>query len=309
MIQYVDAKVLGTLIQLPGHNGQGLSAVYATLLATRNAIHCHSFYKNSNNKRTSGYRLLAKNSGLSINTLKKYVPDLIELGLCRFTDNGSLLMTGKKKLSKKKKFVKVIIGRNLAETKNYVNGIIICGNIRNQRTLIDKKITLSIILCKLAKDIPLTKKECRLYKNAVKNGGINLHDLKKVENTVLSNSRISDLITHNLSQSPSLGTYYRKKFVENGQILSRRRFKRVVDHKMSWEHFISIRKSLYDNYGFVTYRKGYVVQPIASEVAIPYDISSRYNSRYIVHDTISIGVGDAEANASLTIVNTKKSHL
>lgn len=301
MQQYVDSVILHDLIQAPAIDGHGLAAVYATLLKTRNRGHCFAYEQNhSNNKYTKGYRLLAKYSGLSINSLKKYVPRLIEMGLCRFTDNGSFLMKGRKALGARKA-IKIEIGNNLSSTKTWVKGIPVLANIRSQRSMKDKKVTLKIIISKVRKNIPLTKRELKIYKAAEKNPRIDLENLNKVENTVLSNKRIAELVSYNESQSPSLGTYYRKKFHQSGQMISRRRFKRVVDHKMSYKEFMNIRSSLYDNYGFVTYRKGYVVKPLVSEVAIPHETLLCYNTIYIL-DYIESKYceGDAEANASLT---------
>jgi hypothetical protein len=216
MQQYVDSIILHDLIQAPAIDGHGLAAVYATLLATRNRGHCFAYEKNeSNNKYTQGYRLLVKYSGLSLTALKKYVPRLMEMGLCRFTHNGSLLMRGRKSLGTKKA-IKIKIGNNLSETKTWVKGIPVLANIRSQRSMKDKKVTLNIIICKVRKNIPLTKRELKIYKAAQKNPRIDLENLNKVENTVLSNKRISELVSYNESQSPSLGTYYRKKFHQSG---------------------------------------------------------------------------------------------
>lgn len=299
--QYVDSRVLHDLIQAPAIDGYGLAATYAILLSSRNRGHCFAYHQNSNNKFTKGYRMLALHSGLSMHTLKKYVPRLVEMGLCRFTRNGSLLMRGRRSLGTRKS-IRIQLGNNLAEVKTFIKGIPVLANIRAQRSMSDKKVTLKIIISKVKRDIPLTKRELKIYKAAQKNPRLDLENLNKVENTILSNKRISELVTYNQSQSPSLGTYYRKKFHQNGQMVSRRRYKRVIDHRMSHGEFMNIRKSLYDNYGFVTYRKGYVVRPIASEVAIPHDLLPSYNTLTII-DYIESRYsceGDAEATASLT---------
>ena len=93
-----------------------------------------------------------------------------------------------------------------------------------------------------------------------------------MENTVLSNLKIDELITgfesNQTQNSVSNGGYWRKVLVERGFIASRRRYKTLWGDKISYEQFVSMKKWFTEQYGYVTYKNGRVVQPIVSEVMV-----------------------------------------
>src|SRR5690606_22143865 len=110
-----------------GVNPYTLIGIYATLLHKRNASHCYKTIKNkSNGKITKGYRLLARESGFSLTALKKYVPLLIEEGLCDFTINGGFFMVGANKINKiykTNKKVCIKVGGSLTDLKTSVMSV------------------------------------------------------------------------------------------------------------------------------------------------------------------------------------------
>lgn len=286
--QYINSKVFGHLMEV---GGQSLVAVYAMLLNGRNGFHCYLPEKNSNNKITKGKRLISKHSGVSLTALDSHLHKLLDLGLCEFMNGGGFILVGSKKLKSLKQYktnkkVPVRIGKNLRETKGNVNAVLITANIYRQAKQIDKKVTLNKVIGKSAKGIPLSHSEMEVMKKAIKNKSINLDDLKKVENTVLSNQGFSNVIRGlergDNNFSVSHGGYWRKVLQERGFIHSRRRFKTIWAQKVSYAQYLSMRKWLLEEHGFVTYRKGRIVKPIVSEVMIP-NINTVYNSKYILN--------------------------
>ena len=287
--QYINSKLFYHLFEL---GGQSLVGTYAMLLNGRNGYHCYLPIKNSNGKITKGKRLISKQSGVSLTALNTYLGTIIELGLGEHMKCGGFKMAGRQAIINKyhkRKFIPIRIGKNLRETKGNVNAVIITSNLWNQVKQIDKKVTLNKILCLEKKGSVLTSAQRGLLKNARKNKSINLDELNKVENTVLSNKGISNLI-RGLERgvnknSISHGSYWRKVLQERGFMYSRRRYKTIWAQKISYKEFLSMKKWFNEKHGFVTYKNGRVVKPIVSEVMLPnLDIidSSIYSSKYIL---------------------------
>lgn len=289
--QYINSKLFGQLIDL---GGQSLVGVYAMLLNGRNGNHCYLPFKNSNGKITSGKRLVSVKSGVSLTAINTHVPTLVKLGLCSFMKGGGFILIGQQKIKHKYnsyKNIPIKIGKNLRETKGNVNAVLIIANLYRQTRQIDKKVTLNKALCQEKKGISLSSNQVKLLKRARKNKFINLDELNKVENTVLSNKRISNLIrgleSHENNHSVSHGSYWRKVLQKRGFIYSRRRYKTIWAQKISYTRFLSMKKWFNENHGFVTYKNGRVVKPIVSEVMLSnLDIidNSIYNTKYIVYN-------------------------
>ena len=258
------------------------------LLKGRDGYHRYSPIKNSNNKVTKGKRLLKLQSNISLTSLEKHLPTLLDLDLCHFDKDGGFFMVGSKKINqqfKSYKKIPITVGKNLRETKGNVNAVLIIANLYRQTSQIDKKITLNKAYKQEKKGLPLNSRQAYLLKKARQNKNINLDSLNKVENLVLSNKGISNLITGLLrdsnKNSVSHGGYWRKVLEKRGFILSRRRYKTIWSEKISYQRFLEMRSYFKSIHGFVTYKNGRVVKPIVSEVLSPnvdYINTTLYNT-------------------------------
>lgn len=292
--QYINGKVFAHLLKT---GGQSLVGVYSMLLHGRNGYHCYSPIKNKNNKTTTGIRLISRQSNISITALKTHLPTIIEMGLGKYMNNGGFILLGVQKIKHKfhsYKKIPIRIGKNLRETKGNVNAVMIIANLYSQTTQIDKKITLNKILRQEAKGkSTLTKSQVNILKRAKANKDINISELNKVENIVLSNKGISNLIRgcnrKENKNSMSHGGYWRKVLQKRGFIYSRRRYKTIWSKKISYSEFLNMKSYFNSIHGFVTYKNSRVVKPIVSEILLPnLDIidSSLYNTKYILSNYI-----------------------
>lgn len=289
---YIDSKLLGHFLETRDYKSV---SVYILLLKNRNKGHSYVPIKNNNNKLTKGYRLLSKETGISLNTLKTYVPSLIEMGLCHFTDSGGFFMLGREKVQEKynnwrKKTVPIRLGETYLKTASNVRAALIIAKIFRQQKVIDYKVTLNKALKAAQKGIPLNKQQHDMILRASKRKDLDLENLGKVENTVISNISIARHLSgakdYKVQNEVSKGSYWRSNLQKEGFILSRRRYKSVWSKKVSYLQYMSMRSFFYEKYGFVTYKNGRVVKPIVSEVGVVSDnISTNisYNTIYYIN--------------------------
>lgn len=280
--QWIDSRLCGFLLE-EDPDAFRILAVYATLLKYRTEGH---YYAPSNG--LSGYKLLKVQTGISENTLRGIVPTLIGMGLGYFTPNGGFFLTGRKKVNelfenKRGKMVPVTIGKTFCETKGNVGAIYIITNINRQQKMIDKKVTLNKVLKALEKGRPVSGEDAQLILNTHKGKKIDLENLNKVENTILSNKRFSELITGDSGEKTdkkvSHGHYWKKMFENRSIITTRRRFECLWDKKMSFKEYLHHKKAFTEIHGYVTFRKGRIVKPIASEIGANFQKPSlSYNT-------------------------------
>jgi len=305
--QWINSKVYPALLKMgvdKNVDGDALVAVYAILLNKRNASHCYIPIKNeSNRKVTEGYRLLSKVTGLSLTTINKYVPILEEMGLCYAVKGAdgsfrSYFMLGIKKIEElyakdsknKKKKVCIKVGGSLSDVKTSSMSVRIMSNIvKEQPRAIEKKKTLSKIKWAISqKNRLVSKKDLDKLKKAEEEG-LNFKKVQKI--TILSNKGFERLLTNDSEKGVS-GKYWKKKLIENDYIISRRRFNSVWSQKMTYNQFLSCKKTFTDLYGHVTYRNGRVCTEQACEV-MPSNFYTKgeisenlpifvYNTSYIV---------------------------
>ena len=94
-IQRIDSKLYHDLLVT---GGDTLIAVYITLKKNRNSVHSYQPHDG-----LKGYRMLKEYTNISQSVLRKNIPLLMELGLCRFLRNGGFFMLGNEKTKGKKK--------------------------------------------------------------------------------------------------------------------------------------------------------------------------------------------------------------
>lgn len=240
--------------------GDKLIAVFSILKSSRNGKIKYYSYTARNNKKVSGYSLLRKETCLSLHTLKKYVPMLMDLGLCEFHTNGDFSVLGNRILKKiyNTKLVPITIGKNFTDTQYNSFSVRLHSSEKSQRIMISKKQHRRELIFKL--ENPRTMKEYKASKNVLKRYG---RDISVTDNVVLSNQGYSKL--KGKDGSKSSGSYYKSKLVEKGIVHSSRKYKLV--EKMSYAEYLQFKK--YNAYGFYTYLRGCLaIEQIATMTAI-----------------------------------------
>lgn len=225
--------------------GDKLIAVYSILKTSRNNEVKYYSYTAKNNKFISGYPLLRAKTNLTLHSIKKYVPILIDMGLCFIDKNGDFVLLGNNKLKLKYngKLVPIKIGSTLTETVYNSLTVRLFSAEKSQKTQIEKKQTRSEIIAYGSK---------KLSKYYDKKYG---HNLEVNEKTVLSLQGFGDLKhgnDNNIKDIKSCGAYYKKKLREKGIIKTKREFKKLekstyLDYLQMKKYFTIGRKIIYKN--------------------------------------------------------------
>lgn len=188
------------------------------------------FYKDGkikyyNEGKLTGYKLLHAKTKLSLTTLKRYIPKLIELNLCRFDSHNQLVITGTNKVDKlyknrKEKRVPIEIG-TYKQTKLFSFRVRILKMEQQQKNRIDRRYELNNIIEKRNNKRFLSKSEHLKYK-AMKDMDWNYYYSGNLEpNTVLSNQGYSKL------KGKNSGAYWKKQLVSEGIIKTKRNIKLI----------------------------------------------------------------------------------
>lgn len=273
----IDSMLFHILHERGGYN---LVAVYCELKAFRNRPEKYVPITHSNNKKSSGYRLLQKCTSISIPTLKKNVPLIIEMGLGEFDFSGGFLMKGNRKtrLSTSGKLVPIKIGKSYTDTRLSAKFVVLSSNLRRQKILWKRKETLSeLFKVKKSNNGFLSKRDMTLLDQACSRGE-SLGNMQMVKNSILSNKRIHELVSNRVStndlSSKSCGKYIKKKFREKGWIETRRRFRDILNRYVPIDEYLRMKLSIRRAGEIVTWRKGRVVKEICNEIN---DISEKIN--------------------------------
>lgn len=252
--------------QLFDIGGDKLIAVFSILKGSREGKIKYYSYKANNNKTVSGYALLRKETCLSLHTLKKYIPSLVELGLCSFHDNGDFTVMGNRLLKDKYnyKLVPITLGINFTDTQYNSFSVRLHSSSKSQKIAISKKRYRSEQILQF--DNPKTLKQYKTVKRLLKQYG---GDIQILDNIVLSNESYSEI--KGKERSKSSGSYYKSKLIEKGIISSKRRFKLIK--KMSYQEYTLFKK--YNYFSGIHYMRGCLAaEQVASMVV--YDTTKGF---------------------------------
>lgn len=243
----------------PGLTGDKLIAVYAILKSSRGGSAVFSAYTSKNNKRVGGYSLLRQVANVSLTTLQKYVPVLLELGLCHFNDNGDFVFVGNNKLKEvfNRKLVPIVIGKSLVETSYNVISVRLHAAHSQQTRQIGKKRKRSEILKQ--GENPFSQ---RMYKKAKRLKEKYGDSVKVTDKAVLSIQGYAKLKDGSLDKK-SKGAYWKTKLCKLGMVSTKRRFS--YSSPMSYNDFQMMKK--YDDAmpsNVIYKRKGAVVEYIST---------------------------------------------
>jgi hypothetical protein len=248
---YFDLWSTGNSIQ--GLSGDKLIAVYSILKSYRSGEIKYYSYKSKNNKTVSGLSLLRSKTVLTLSVIEKYVPVLIEMGLCFIDKNGDFVVLGGEKIKElynSYKLVPIVVGKNLNDTATNCISVRIHAKYDEQKKMISKKQYRSEIILQGLN--PRTNKEYRIGKSFYKRFG----DFEILDNTVLSNQSYA-VLKDDSADNKSKGHYWKNKLKKAGILKTKREFERIK--KMSYSFYLGLKASgsLANS---VTYVKGYLVE-------------------------------------------------
>lgn len=249
-------------------SGDRVISLFLHLKQIRGNNRCIESYKARNNKFVSGYSLLRAKSNISISTLKKYVPILINKGLVRFDEMGNVFVLGGDKINilySTEKVVPVQLGKNLVETAHNSFYVRIHALYGAQKKQIAKKKSQKELLLQVASPKSATeyKKALRLKKQLEEKGKV----IEIVDTPILSREGFSKLrfkkdTTKMVSKSS--GFYYKKILKDRGSISTRRRFEKVM--KMTYSEYNNC-KNYYTSSSY-TYINGYLSIELISSFSL-----------------------------------------
>jgi hypothetical protein len=247
---------------LSERGGDKLAAVYATLRHFKNGGIKYYAYTAKNNKFVGGYSLLRSKTNLSLSTLHKHVPVLIDMGLCSFHGNGDFVMLGGNKLKElysSYKLVPILIGENLSKTQSYCIKIKLMSKERQQQKQIEKKKYQSELLKQLTN--PTNYKLYKSAKRFVKKNG--MEKITYTDKTILSNQGFAVIIDGTLDNK-SKGQYWKSKLIKHGIISSSRRY--VLGAKMTHTQYLQLKK--FNSKNNLVYVKGRVATELVAEFSV-----------------------------------------
>jgi len=285
-----------------GLTGEKLIAVYSILKSSREKEVKYYSYKSKNNKIISGYSLLRAKTNLSLHVIQKYVPVLIEMGLCFIDKNGDFVLLGNEKVKELyncTKLVPIRIGRNLIDTADNILSVKLFAAEKQQKLQYKKRLTRSEII-KQGVD-PKNSQQLKKAQSVLKRFG----DITNLnEKTVLSVEGFAVLkhgAENNLKNIKSSGNYIKRKLKIKGLVKTKRQFEKI--QKMSYEDYLNFKKL-----GMLTYRHTYsngflVEEKISSfspvdlittkeeKIVEPVIIKSEYNNKpYLEFDMIGFWI-------------------
>lgn len=246
--------------------GDRLIAFYCILKASRKNDSRFRAFISKNNRLVSGYGLLRAETNLSLSTIEKYMPTLIEKGLCTMEDNGDITLLGNnktKELYSCDKLVPIIIDENLVKTSLQATAVRVKSAEDKQKHQISGKTRQSELISQTK-----NPKNLKDYKKGLKLLKKNPEGITVEKEVVLSNQGFDSLKLggtktekEGRSHSKSKGAYWKKKLKQLGIISTQRRFERV--ERMQYTHYLSAKKygELCNAY---TYSKGYLVIELIS---------------------------------------------
>lgn len=240
--------------------GDRLVAVYLTLKYYKGDSPAF-FSRMSKNRRLLRFESLLRNStNLPYDTIKKYVPMLIELGVCCFSDDGDFYMVGNDNLKvmfRSQKMIPIALGKNMIETSYNSYMVRIHSSSLKQAKSIVYKQNKSVLL--LQKDNPSNLADFKAARKLSKRfpDGIEVTD-----EIVLSNEGFARLKNSERGYK-AIGGYWKSRLKKLKLINTKRRGELIS--KCELESFLSFRKSLPREY---IYQQGYIYRELPSKLII-----------------------------------------
>ena len=275
-IARISSKLYFDLFQ---KGGDRLIAVYCILKTSRDSDKYYS-YTAKNNKFVGGYSLLRAKTTLTLHSIDKFVPMLIDMGICSINSNGDFYILGgekTKELYSSRKLVPIRIGKNLNDTSDNVMSVRVFSAKYQQERQIVKKQNRSELLSHLSNPL-LYKKAKRLLKK------LNGKEITVLDEVVLSNQGYAYL-KNGTEDNKSMGCYWKQKLVKKGIIKSERRY--TKKQKMSFVEYITFKNNYPCNNAI--YRNGFLCK---EEIATlnPIDLTENIEEVVITQEVIKTNI-------------------
>ena len=267
--------------ELYSKGSDSLLSVYCTLKSFKKDIKYFS-YKSKNGRLVSGYNLLRNQTPLSLHTLKKYIPILMELGLCRFDSNGDFVLLGNNKLKNTygKKLVPIKIGEKFTDTKYNCMLVRLHSCQENQK----KEILIKQNRREILKQGLHNPKNHAEHKRALKVQSKYGDEIEVTDNCVLSNAGYGRIIKED--ENISKGSHYKRRLKDKGLISSCIRLKAIK--KVSYSSYIQYKRVL-ENGSRLTYKNGYMCEQLVSTLSVTDVVSGEIpKNRFIPIDKSSM---------------------
>lgn len=249
--------------------GDKLISLYVTLKAVKNRRIKIRAYKSSKGHKIERYGLLRKETNLSLSILKKYLPQLMRMGLCWFdSKNGDFIMLGNNKVNKeykrkkRRKIVRVRVGNNFKETQLYSYLLRLKTKQLQQEKRAVVKANRKNLVTKFEKGYYLSSDDRARVKRILDK---NLPFDNILDKSVLSHAGFAKLKTGEVNYS-SKGQYWRTKLVKCGLIKTTIRREFIVE--MPYKHFLKFKYS--DN--SLVYENGKMYKNLPSEFKVISDV-------------------------------------
>jgi len=249
----IPSRLYAQLFELgnstPSISGDKLIALYSILKMSRQGEIKYYSYKAKNNKDVSGYALLRAKTGVSLSTLKKYVPLLIELNLCYFDKNGDFVLKGNEKLKKEygAKLVPILIGKNLIDTSYNVISVRIFSAEKAQKNKIKKKQTRSELI--MQANNPKSLKDLKRIKRYLKDG----KGIEEINEKIVLSLQGFSVLKDGTKDNKSKGCYWKSKLKQKGLVKTTRNFDKIEE--ISYVDYLNLKKYGYISNKYV-YKKG-----------------------------------------------------
>lgn len=200
-------------------------------------------------------------TGLSRNTIKKYLPQLQELGLID-TQMGTVVARGRKwsynnlPRLKNKKLIPIIICKKFTDTKASSFYVRVHSNIQNQNKESSKKAERIKILEQHHRGQTRSLKDLKRAKRLIKKG----HTLTSLKNSHRLNSTISNRKFFDLKKDITdgkkiSGHYHKSKLIKMGLISQTRNVHLFLEGVFSYSYLYELRDS-FKYGGFFIGKKG-----------------------------------------------------
>ena len=236
---FINSVLYNSLYKVGGDN---LIAVYSILNAAKNGNY---IIKADKSKR---YGNLHKKTKLSIKTLKKYIPFLIEMELCNFSKNGDFYMMGvnkiaqKYKTKKRQKFGGIDID-TFTKTKLNSFKVRVYSMEQRQKNRIDKRYEEQKVMSKVEGRIRVSENDMKLYLSLVKKG-ITLDNYEDFSEKVVLSVCGFGLLKSGERDKLYVGQYWKEKLISGGIIKSKRNTLKL--RKCSKKEFEDLRYANFD---------------------------------------------------------------
>lgn len=248
--KYINGRIYHLLYN---KGGRKYVAMYLRLLDRRGKMPYYKSYTNRRKKRVEGIRLAAKAMNSTMERIHEFYYFLIEQGLIKELEDGSIYVKGRLTINKEtgsNKVLPIILHTTLANTGWSAGRALMHSNEKNQQRQIETK---SKELANRAQsesefgkgvDVKMLKK---LYKKYGIDGKTSIEQsriiMRYTEYVHLTLESLSEFFHYNRRRTKHCGSYYKKKLREHNVIFNRK-YQQKTTEPMTYESYYSIKRNI-----------------------------------------------------------------